>query len=316
MKFVIISPRQDSGGAIVLHSLCRNLIDLGHDAKVLYCYGNDYKNQISYAGLLKVYSLFVRKDTIKYCLYTLTNNKLFTKTYFKDYFYEPIRDCKRKWLPCVSKDTILIYPDIVYGNPFNANRIVRWFLFHNRFLDCAKAYGCNDLFFCYREIFNDYSLNPECRTLFLQNFDFNLYKRTNYGPRKGTCYLVRKGDTRKDLPKRFDGPVIDSWSEEEKVKAFNEYAYCFFYDTQTFYTVIASVCGCIPVVVLEPGKSKEDYLGKGEHPSGVAYGYSEEEINYAVETREALINYLYTFDNINKKNVVDFLEICKKYFNI
>ena len=34
-KVVIVSPRQESGGAIVLHLLCKLLIDNGIDAKVL-----------------------------------------------------------------------------------------------------------------------------------------------------------------------------------------------------------------------------------------------------------------------------------------
>ena len=33
MKFLIVSPRQTSGGAIVLHLLCKLLMDRGHDAK-------------------------------------------------------------------------------------------------------------------------------------------------------------------------------------------------------------------------------------------------------------------------------------------
>ncbi len=33
MKFLIVSPRQTSGGSIVLHILCKLLMDRGHDAK-------------------------------------------------------------------------------------------------------------------------------------------------------------------------------------------------------------------------------------------------------------------------------------------
>ena len=37
IKFVIISPRQrNSGGAVVLHELCRRLRLMGYDAKIYY----------------------------------------------------------------------------------------------------------------------------------------------------------------------------------------------------------------------------------------------------------------------------------------
>ena len=36
MKFVIVSPRQTGGGAIVLHKLCKLLADRGYDAKIFH----------------------------------------------------------------------------------------------------------------------------------------------------------------------------------------------------------------------------------------------------------------------------------------
>ena len=35
-KFIIVSPRQHSGGAIVLHLLCKLLQNRGYDAKIFY----------------------------------------------------------------------------------------------------------------------------------------------------------------------------------------------------------------------------------------------------------------------------------------
>lgn len=316
MKFVILSPRQDGGGAIVLHCLCRQLQDLGIDAKIFYFSGESCQQKQSRINFLIHWLMFCVKDIIKFFIYHISKTGVIgSKIYFKDYFYEPVKNCKRKYLPFVSNDTIVVYPDIIYGNVLKAKNVVRWLLYFNRFSGDNEAYGKCDLFFCYREIFNDYKLNPECRTVCLQNFDFDLYKQTNFNERKDCCYIVRKGSNRADLPKKFNGPVIDNWTEEDKVKAFNKYKTCYFYDTQTFYSLIAAVCGCMPVVVLEPGKLKSDYLSKGEHPAGIAYGESDEEIEYAKKTRKDCINYLKTFDDTNKKSVNNFIDICKKYFN-
>ena len=228
-------------------------------------------------------------------------------------FDEPIK-CPSRILPYVDKDTIVVYPDVVYGNPLRAKKVVRWFLFHNRFPDSPDAYGDKDLFFCYREIFNDYKLNPSCRKLCLSYFDQNLYKRTNFGERAGNCYIVRKGKNRKDLPKEFDGPVVDNLPENEKVKVFNRCKFCYDYDTQTFYDTIATVCGCIPIVVMEPGKTKADYVGKGDKDWGRAFGNSPEEIDKAVKTRDSLLGTL-NFDDFNKKNVDFFVRTITEYFN-
>ena len=143
-----------------------------------------------------------------------------------------------------------------------------------------------------------------------------MYKQTNFGERSGCCYIVRKGNNRCDLPKDFDGAIIDDWAEELKVKELNKCKYCYFYDTQTFYTVIAAVCGCIPVVILEPGKTKSDYLSSGEHPAGIAYGNSEEELTYAVNTREECIRRLAEANDYNAVSAKYFIDICRENFNI
>lgn len=316
MKFVILSPRQDGGGAIALHCLCRKLLDIGIDAKIFYFYGENFQKNNNLIVESFYIILFYIKDFIKYIIYIISKSKVIGgKTYYKDYFYEPIKGCKRKWTPFISEDTIVVYPDVIYGNILKAKNIVRWLLYFNRFRNDVNAYCKDDLFFCYREIFNDYQLNPECRMLYFQNFDFDLYKQINYGERFGCCYVVRKGKNRNDLPENFNGPVIDNWSEEDKVKAMNKYKVCYFYDTQTFYTAIAAVCGCIPIIVMEPGKIKEDYLGSGEYPLGVAYGDTINEIEYAEKTRDDCVNYLKQFDNNSIEMAENFVRICKEYFH-
>ena len=313
MKFVIVTPKVFvGGGPLVLHVLCRELNLLGHDAKIYYVQSGNGKGD--------------RRFWIKQLGYFWTNlykeschrlSKLFMgerHSFFRQYCYNPVEGCHRKWLPLVSSDTIVVYPDIFRGNILRARNVVRWLLCFNRFKDDENAYAPNDLFFCYREIFNDYSLNPDCKTITFNFFDSKLYKQINKKARTGCCYIVRKGAQREDLPQTFDGPVIDRWPEEKKVEAFNQYKYCYFYDTQTFYTIVAAVCGCIPIVVPEPGKTKGDYLGKGDGGLGVAYGDTPEEIDYAVQTRNTCIKKLRQFETNNRKTAKYFVDICSQYF--
>ena len=300
MKFVIVTPRQKWGGAIALHVLYQNLINSGHDATIFYTEVYSYKK-----SLLKRINYW--RKWLLYCLRDYKEQK-------KESYDWPIKKVRRKYIPFVSKDTIVVYPDTVYGNPLNAKKVVRYFLYYNRFPNDEDAYGKNDLFFCYRKQFNDWKLNPKGYELHTPYFDLDLYKRTNFGERKGTCYIIRKGKHREDLPKSFDGPIIDDMSEERKVEIFNECEKCISYDTQTAYSGIAAMCGCLSIVVPEKGKQRSDYLSNGEFGYGRAYGFDKEEITFAKQTSH-LVEESYRSSNKKGKESVDqFIKLCEEYF--
>ncbi len=304
MKFVVVSTRSFSGGNIVLHLLCRNLVERGYDASILSEYTHTELSKPTNTILLlwKLLYYLVR-DFFRYFKMKLG---------FKENVFGSLK-CPKKILPICDENTIVIYPDVVYGNPFHAKNVVRWFLYHNRFPNNPEAYGKDELVFSFREHFNDYNLNPSCRLLTLNYFNKDLYKQTYFGERKGVCYIIRKGKNRPDLPPKFDGPIIDDLPEKEKVAVFNRCKYCYDYDTQTFYSTIAVVCGCIPIVVMERGKTKSDYLGEGDSDYGRAYGDSPEEIEYAIKTRQQCLQLL-DFEESNKKNVDFFVKTVSEYF--
>lgn len=224
-----------------------------------------------------------------------------------------VEGCKRKYLPFVDDDTIVVYPEIIRGNFLKAKNVVRWFLFFNRFPNDENAYGKNDLIFSYSKKFNDPKLNPECRICTVSYFNWNLYKRTNFGTREGTCYIVRKGANRPDLPDKFDGPVIDKFSERGKVDQFNKCKYCVSYDMYTAYSSIAAMLGCISIVIPEPGKTKQDYGGER---LGVAFGFDEAEIEHAQSTLDELAERYRNNEKRNRENVKFFIEECRKYFDM
>ncbi len=302
-KYVIVSPQNKHGGVIVLHALCRYLSEQGEDAKIFYLdKGYNYKNDL---------------------LVWLYSNVYSVKSIFKAFFSKAPKtymlDCKRKWLPFIDKKTIVIYPEITYGNFFKAKNVVRWLMYHNQIYkqegEKTIGYDKNDLFFCYRDIFNDEKLNPSCRKLSLTYFDLDTYKKYNHDHRSGKCYIVRKGRERTDLPDEFDGPIIDNLSEEEKVKYFNSCEYCISYDTQTAYSQIAALCGCVSVVIPEEGKTRADYRESEEIGYGVAFGMSEQEIAYAKETAPLVELYYKKLNEENNRDTKNFIQECEKYFN-
>ena len=315
-KFVIVSPRQGSGGAIVEHLLCKMLMEKGYDARIFYFESDFTDKKISAIETWWKYLGYLRHDTSKLIKCKLFPNAKFLRGgRYKGYNYEPVRGCKRKFVPFVDDNTIVVYSEGIYGNPLKAKNVIRWFLYNNRYPGDYDAYGESDLFFSFREFFNDDRVNPTCRLLHLINFDFALYRNYNKGQREGRCYILRKGFTRDDLPKRFDGPIIDDLSEREIVDLFNKCKYCISYDTQTFYSTIAAYCGCISIVVPEKGKSREDYIGTGDKIYGVAYGFDESELEYAEKTKMQLVDQINRLKKLNEQEVDGFIEECYKFFD-
>lgn len=321
-KFVIMTNRPGFGGPIVLYKLCSLLCDAGYDAKIFPCeiYYEDYadknwKTKLWFWSKLSLYYnqlFFIRRLKVK--LFPSGN---YQGKAYKGISYVPIKGCKYKLLPVVDENTIVVYPEVIYGNPLHAQNVVRYMLYKTDMYADPKAYDVNDLFFCFREIFNDHKVNPTNRTLKVFHFDLDLYKQTNFGKRSGICYVIRKGKDRKDLPKSFDGPVVDDMTEPEIVEAFNSCEKVYLYDLQTSYANIAALCGCIPISVLEPGKSKADYIGKDDpEPYGRAFGDTPEEIEYAIDTRDLLRQRFKDREEENVKEVNNFLKECELHFNI
>ena len=302
-RFLIVSPYQCGMGPVVLHLLCRMLSDLGYDARV-FRLRTDVQNvsiPCSRMDFLCNYLPFMNRNAKQ----------------LLDGAEDSVKGCVLTDWPYVDDDTIVVYPEIVFGNPLAAKHVVRWFLNINRFKGKyvgLQPYGEDDLFLAYLDVFNDYQLNPSCRKVTLSYFNHDVYKRWNYGHREGNCFLVRKGRSRPDLPASVPGIIIDGLSEKEKVEVMNKCKYFYSYDPQTFYSSVAAVCGCVSIVIPEPGKCREDYTGGEAKGWGIAYGTSPEELEFARDTQKELHEFIESFEMDNQKNVQKFLVYCRDYF--
>lgn len=314
-KIIIYNHWRYYGGTLVLSALCKTLRDLGYDARVIFI-NPSFFGGCRYLGkqLVKIYyTLF--KRYLKHLFNKLSILRI--DEVIPQTVVTTMEGVKIQYNPFfLRKRSIVVYPEFVYGNPLFAKNVVRWFLYHNRFVSEKNAFGETDLFIAFREIFNDLELNPENNVVTVNYFDNKLYRQYNFNERAGICYILRKGRNRKDIPSSFDGPCFDdNMSQEDLVKIFNEHKYCYSYDTQTFYNSIAAVCGCIPIVMLEPDKTIDDYLSEEERSKhyGVAYGNTPDQIEYAIKTRGQLLESL-DFDEINRLNALRFVEIVERRF--
>lgn len=313
-KIIIFNRFKYFGGTLVLSCLCKTLRELGYDAKLYMCTDIPFSDadvqSFKRQNFKRVIKYKIKHVLIKYFSFIPYIKKL--QNSIDDVSSVDMDGLSFHKNPSIDiNNSIVIYPEVTYGNPLNAKFVVRWLMYFYPYSKSSDAYSTNDLFIAYREYFNDIDLNPNKSIITLNYFDSKLYRQYNFGQRKNKCYILRKGRKRKDLPKHFDGPVFDdNMSQHELVKMFNEYRYCYSYDTQTFYTAIAAVCGCIPIVVMEPGKCESDYLGPGEKHLGRAYGDSVEQIEYAKKTRDDLIKKLdySAWNRVNAQALIELLE--------
>lgn len=210
------------------------------------------------------------------------------------------------------KTGIVVYPEIVAGNPLRANHIVRWFLHRPGYHTGKTEYGEGELFFFYQDAFNDPSINPHPENRLTLTWLNPVYKQTNFGPREGACYLLRKGKNRAAEFDFEDQLCIDNLSDEEKAIAFNRFRYLHSLDTYSMYAVFAAMCGCVPVIEPLPGVSREEWFPNPVDRYGQAYGWEDE--GWAANTQVLLLEKLANDQTKEDGMLTRFVRTTQDYF--
>lgn len=213
-------------------------------------------------------------------------------------------------------NSIVIYPEVVPGNPLNAKRIVRWFLNKPGRLTGEIRFTDNELCFYFQEAFNDSTLNPDpSNKLQLITILNDVFKQTKPTEgRRGTCYILRKGKDRAPPAEELNGPIIDNRSHQEIAKIFNDHEYCVSYDTHTMYSFYAAMCGCKSIIEPVPGLQKSEWQPTVELTYGRAYGHSD--LEWAIQTRDLMIEHYQNIQSENLRSVSNFALKCEQHFSV
>lgn len=188
----------------------------------------------------------------------------------------------------VDDHSVVIYPEVIEGNPLKALNVVRWMLCDlgvHTSPDIYKSWDAHDLIFHFSS-FNSTYQAKDLEILYTLWIDPAIENRGL--KRSGSCYLFRKAskfhqDIKMIHPK--DAVMIDHCSNEEIIQIFNEKEIFYNYDPHSYYDAIAVMCGCPAVVYPLEGVSKLDWLkskasfqafsGKSDNMAGIAYGLSD-----------------------------------------
>ena len=284
---------ENTGGIVVLYMLVDYLNRLGADAYV-YPYCLDEKKAIKFGFL---------------SLWGLSDQREIAARYSDQSGNTPV------WLDVNVGDAIVVYPEIIAGNPANAVHVVRWFLHKPGFHTGVVDYGDEELYFYYKKTFNDWGLNPhEERCLFMARVLKDIYYPPKDRQRRvGECCVVHKGQKRELEIKTEGMTMVDGLTHAQAAEVFRISKRCYCYDLDTMYARYAALCGCEVVIVPDAGMSVEEWRPDAESRYGLAYGDSQEQLEWAAQTRSSVLESMMRGENQAEESVLNFLKIVRGF---
>jgi hypothetical protein len=304
-KFIIFSPHYDSnnGGAIALHKLCDIINRNGGEA---YMHPMFNSHETSMLNNLDVFEVIEKEKKIlleNFVAIVNTDYRTPVRHIFQDKNYDA--------------DWIVVYPEIVFGNPLGAKNIVRWFL-HNPWFHTGKFfYSRGEFHIRHSSLFKEY-LFPECclSKNTLNVVDFNLSRFNTDGAslnRTGTAYCMRKGRGRQIEHDLSNSILIDGMSIADVIQVFKTVKTFYSYDTETAFSQYAALCGCDSVVIPDPNISEIQWRPDMRYAYGVAYG--QRNIEIARSTASLLRPFMLELEQNSVREVLSFVNEASDHFD-
>ncbi|KQZ30769.1 hypothetical protein ASD50_17290 [Mesorhizobium sp. Root552] len=286
--YVIVAPQycDSSGGNIFLHRLANELACIGERA-VLWPMGSKPRS----LALDALHRMARRKSGYKMM---------------------PDTAARLAHSDDLHRNAIVVYPEVVMGNPLGAKRVVRWLMYPPKLRGTAASFGPNDLFFKVSDFSDDVGLTGGAALLQL----FSVHPAyTDYGnkDRNGTCYMVRKQADKPILHDPDRDVCLDGLDHETIADQFNRCERFICYDEATIYAQFAALCGCLPIVV--PGFYQDRAAWAAHRPiakNGVAFGLDD--TDHAIKTRHLLAEDLRKIELEGRVTVRNFVERTKRAF--
>jgi hypothetical protein len=193
-------------------------------------------------------------------------------------------------------NAIVIYPEIQPGNPYQAKHVVRYILnkFHlPEYDNTIITWSDKDYWLYFHDLFYDRIKEPN----YLHIIDSKVDKFIDFNKERtiDACFTYRKRSHEIEnlnlIHPKNSIEIGYNTSDEYLIDIFNKCKRFYSYDTETYLSVLASLCGCESIIVPYKNLTKANIINS--QPSfkyGVAYGL--EEIEYSNNTRQDLRNYL------------------------
>jgi hypothetical protein len=298
MRFYVYAPSYDenSGGCIVLHRLCHLINEFTeHEAFII----PRKMERVDITSTRKVISSFIKATRLKY-----------KKFHTNERWNTPIS------LHVENPETdIIVYSEIVFGNPLQAKNIVRWYLHHPGHLRDDVFYAKGELCFRFHSGISQYKHVGATLSDNLLNvlyFPTDIYFDSNE-ERDIVTYMVRKG---KSKPKIHDDNAVcvDGLSHEETAKLFRRSKQFICYDDYTAYSLFATLCGAESIVVPEEGVSISMWQPDESHRYGISYGFSDDQKSWAKASKNQLFDKVKVEELKSQTDTMNFAKEVEEFF--
>lgn len=290
--FIYTSPYdENTGGIIALHRLC-HVINTATEHKA-FLIGHTWSHPF-----------------FKRLRYKIKKKNILT---VKDGWNTPVWS-KRSF----PKDVVVIYPEVVEGNPLNIKNVVRWFLHQPGFHTGKVVYGQNELFFKFNSAINDFQ-RTQCKLaeheLKVIYYPIETYANQHAVRDIDCCYMVRKGQDKPHVHPQ-GALCLDGKSHREIAEIFNRAKQFISYDDYTAYSLFAVLSGCESIVVPADGVSLLDWYPNVSDRYGLAYGFSQEQREWAAQTKSEVLQHIVTEHKKVEQCVAQCLDEVKDFFKI
>ncbi len=229
----------------MLHKLADLIIREGHEAYLVPIFENRQISLVDWQERLSEIVFDIHNDILLRrapALYT-TNSSYLGRT-LDDNVIDFIR----------AHNCVVIYPEVVFGNPLKAKHIARWILNTPGVISNSVCFSPGEVQFLYSDRFEPIYAK------FLEVADFNLeildvpwqqyVNRNPTGRRAGAAYMQRKGVLAQIPDIDLSNAVkIDGMSHESVAKVFSEVEFFYSFDTSTLYSQLAAISGVKSVVL-------------------------------------------------------------------
>jgi len=178
---------------------------------------------------------------------------------------------------------------------FNIKNVVRFLLYKPNH---QKKYNTNELIIQYGKSFT-LRTNYECALSIKPMVSkLNFWEDIKIKRSETDLVLKKKGNINQS-DKIYQGVELDELIKsdtpydeiEKKLKElFNKHKKFITYDNDTFHSIQAALCGAISIVIPDGRLTEEEWRSSNNMRKwGIAYGDTEEQIDFAIKTRQKLV---------------------------
>jgi hypothetical protein len=211
---------------------------------------------------------------------------------------------------------IVVYPEVVFGNPLNAKKVIRWILYNPGLNGGDVQFNESELIFTYSKYFVKDTQYKDAPVLFTFESKVDLF--FDKGEERVTnCYMIKKGANKypqinqlyKHIQQgvRLDNILNQSGLDNNLNNIFNQSEYFLSYDSASYHSLQAAMSGCVSIVVPDEGVTKEEWVEKLPIMKwGVAWGI--EDIEWAERTKHLVKDYLIELEIESYKSVEQMLK--------